>query len=48
MFIWKNSGELGTCENNKGFWMAHHERESLAGPWHHEDGEQQNVREQNG
>jgi hypothetical protein len=33
----------------KGFWMAHHERESLAGgPWHHENGEQQNVGEQNG
>jgi hypothetical protein len=49
MFTWKDSGELGTCENNKGFWMAHHERESLAGgPWHHENGEQQNVGEQNG
>jgi hypothetical protein len=44
MFTRKDSGELGTCENSKGFWMAHHERESLArGPWHHENGEQQNV-----
>ncbi len=33
----------------QGFWMAHHERESLAGgPWHHENWEQQNVGKQNG
>jgi len=49
MFTRKDSGEVETCENNKGFRMAHYERESLAvGPWYHENGEQQNVGEQTG